>query len=85
MTPDTDVMFLLSLLSLTLVAVLASPGAPWTEEETLIVKSKLYSVFKVQNICKRPLIDRRRFKRHLTFVIIPSFYEMSAKMSPIST
>ena len=80
MTPDTYVMLLLSLLSLTLVAVLASPGAPWTEEETLIVKSKLYSVFKVQNICKRPL-DRRGFKRHLTFVIIPSFYDMSAKIS----
>ena len=47
MTPDTDVMLLLSLLSLTLVAVLASPGAPWTEEETLIVKSKLYRTPRV--------------------------------------
>ena len=35
----------LSLLSLALATVLASPGAQWTEEEALIVKSKLYSLF----------------------------------------
>merc|ERR1711971_234588 len=39
-------MGLLSLLPvLSLATVLASPGAQWTEEEALIVKSKLYSLF----------------------------------------
>ena len=38
-------MLTLYLLPLILASVLASPGAPWSEEEALIVKSKLYSLF----------------------------------------
>ena len=32
-------------LALASALALASPGAPWSEEEALIVKSKLYSLF----------------------------------------
>ena len=39
------VLSLLSVLLLALTTVQASPGAPWSEEEALIVKSKLYSLF----------------------------------------
>ena len=38
-------MLSLYLLPLALASVLATPGAPWSEEEALIVKSKLYSLF----------------------------------------
>ena len=38
-------MLSLYLLPLVLASVLATPGAPWSEEEALIVKSKLYSLF----------------------------------------
>ena len=38
-------MLSLCVLPLALASALASPGAPWSEEEALIVKSKLYSLF----------------------------------------
>ena len=52
------VLSLLPVLSLVLATSQASPGAPWTEEEALIVKSKLYSLFWNPNWASMRYLER---------------------------